>query len=260
MNQFDLIIGIHSIILAMQNPNRSWWVLHTTKDALEKIKKELPQDIAKKLNDSNLKIFDPEKLQNEGKKLFQKLGHSYKRIPGQSFLTAEGLNSLSVPDILSEIKEKKHLKMICLDQVTDIHNAAAILRTAAFYQVDFLIIGQKGNFSFNPGLFHLSSGAAEFVPVVSASRIPALINKFTELGVETIGLSEDGKSFSEIESESSLEKQNVCLVFGKEDTGISFAVKRNLKHLVKLESLGKIQTLNVSVAAAISMEKIFNAH
>ena len=52
-------------------------------------------------------------------------------------------------------------------------------------------------------------------------------------------------------------KLGVCLVLGKEETGISHSVLRNIKHQLALIPAGKTRSLNVSVAAAISMEKCF---
>ncbi len=56
-----------------------------------------------------------------------------------------------------------------LDQITDVHNAAAIMRSAAFYGVDCVLISQKGNFGMGPNFARIASGALEYVKIIQFS-------------------------------------------------------------------------------------------
>ncbi len=88
--------------------------------------------------------------------------------------------------------------------------------------------------------------------LVKTNNLPKTIAKLLELETEVIGFCETGE-----ESSEKRERGDNCfaLVLGAEDTGLSFAVKRLLVKKFKLVPKGKIQTLNVSVAAAVAMEK-----
>jgi 23S rRNA (guanosine2251-2'-O)-methyltransferase len=70
-----------------------------------------------------------------------------------------------------------------------------------------------------------------------------------------LALSEHAKGSLEDELHSNA--KGICLVLGKEDVGISNAVLRVIPHHISLESMGDTQSLNVSIAAAITMERCF---
>ncbi|MBF0445401.1 MAG: hypothetical protein HQL68_07405, partial [Magnetococcales bacterium] len=80
------------------------------------------------------------------KDYYKKFGFTYQRIPSQMFLVTSATEIFDVAWLYDQVVCGKVPKIFCLDQVTDVHNGAAILRTAAFYGVDCLLISQKGNF------------------------------------------------------------------------------------------------------------------
>ena len=87
--------------------------------------------------------------------------------------------------------------------------------------------------------------------------MPKFIRTLCDRGVSCIGLTEHADIRLGDVSKEDLENPRVCLVFGSEDRGLSNAVLRVLPKKISLESRGMIKSLNVSVATAISMEKIF---
>ena len=60
--------------------------------------------------------------------------------------------------LIYQIKSKNQLRIIALDQVTDAHNAGAIIRTAGFYNVDVILTPQKKSFGVGPSFFRSASG------------------------------------------------------------------------------------------------------
>lgn len=197
---------------------------------------------------------DNHTLQERAKVLCEEYGHNYQRVPSQIFLLVDSLVDNDLNYLFDLIESGKLKKLICLDQVTDAHNGAAIMRTAAFYGVDALLVSTKGNFGRGPGFNRIASGAVEFIPIVQCSSLPKALVKIQEKGVEVIGFSEH----SSMENDALPLKGPVCLVFGAEDVGMSNAVSRVVKNTVALNSMGPIKSLNVSVAAAIAMEKFFS--
>lgn len=247
---FNLIVGIHSIIAAIGNPNRTALKLFTTDIALDEIKAKITLDRV------DVELISTHKVQELAKDYYRDLGLEYQRVPSGAFLTASSLETYDLPSFYRDIEQDKSFKLLCLDQITDVHNAAAILRTASFYGVDYVVIPDKKSFGFTPSFFRIASGAAEYVKLVSASKFTKVISKINDSNFLTLALSEHATtSFDSIVSSERSNK--ICLVLGREDVGISNAVLRLIDHKVSLESRGEIVSLNVSTAAAISMEKCF---
>lgn len=250
MEHFNLVVGIHSIICALKNENRNCFKLVGTEDAIDEIKKSV------KFDNLKVEMFASHKVQEEAKVYYRDLNLEYQRVPSGVFLLCSELEILGVPDLYSAVSEKNNLKILCLDQVTDVHNAAAILRTASFYGVDYVIVPDKKSFGLTPSFFRIASGAAEFVPLVGAGKLTKTLTKLKDLGVDCIALSEHAKGDLN-ENKIKERNNNICIVLGREDVGISNAVLRVVDNHISLDSMGDTQSLNVSIAAAITMEKCF---
>ncbi|MBT3982982.1 MAG: RNA methyltransferase [Bacteriovoracaceae bacterium] len=245
----DLIIGIHSIAEALQNESRSELQLFATDEGLKELKKVVK--LGETLKVTCLTSHD---LQERAKELCKKLEFNYVRVPNGVFLLADKIEDPDMDLFYSEMRSREIVKVLALDGVTDAHNAAAILRTAAFYGVNYIILPSRSTFGSSPSFYRISSGAAEHVKIVRTSSLPKLLGKLVKIGVPIIGLSEHADS--EL-LEIAIQGPKV-LVLGSEDKGLSNAVSRNLSHLFAIEPRGNIKSLNVSVAAAISMERLFS--
>jgi len=241
----DIITGIHSITEALKNEKRKNRVLFCTKDALTKLKPKVgrTEDYAK------IEILNTGELQTRAQQIFKEHQFHYSRISSGMFLVTDPLMYKSSA-FLYDLIEQGAKKFLVLDQVTDAHNAGAIFRTAAFYGVDAIIHSVKGSFGRSPGFFKIASGAAEHVHSVSVPKLGQCILKLVEKNVFCVGITEDGKS------EVSFPDGPICLIMGAEETGISFNVKRILDSKMRLDAIGEIETLNVSIASAIAMEKL----
>lgn len=249
----DLIVGIHSIAEALKNPERAVYEIVATEEGLEELKKrgglkreEIPM--------SKVRLLEGHALQEEAKKIYRDLDMEFNRVPSGIFLLVSPVTILEPTWIYTQLESRIPLKILALDQVTDAHNGAAIMRTAAFYGVDAVLISAKGNFGLGPNFARIASGATEHVKIVRCSALPKTITKLKELGAVCIGLSEHATG--NLEKNSG--KKAICLVLGAEDVGMSHAVSRVVDTTISLKPAGKIKSLNVSVAAAIAMEKIFN--
>ncbi len=248
----DLIIGIHSIAAAIKNVNREHFVLWCTKESLDELKKVGQIDLVD-LEKIDLKIVSVHKVQEAAKKIFLEHKFHYSRVSSNLLLEVNSLPMTDVSWILNKIECGKALKILCLDQVTDAHNGAAILRTAAFYGIDCLVTAVKGNFGSSPTFFRISSGACEYVRIIRCASLPKLINKFQQLGLQCIALSEHAHD-NKLDVDRS---KSVCLILGAEDVGLSHALERVVEKKIALIPVGSIKSLNVSVAGAVAMEKLF---
>lgn len=248
----DMIIGIHSIAEALKNPERAIFEIVATAEGLEEFKKrsglktsEIPMD--------KVRLLDGHALQEEAKIIYRELDYEFQRIPSQIFMLVSPINIYEPTWIYNQLESRIPIKILALDQVTDAHNGAAIMRTAAFYGVDVILISAKGNFGLGPGFSRIASGATEHIKIVRCSALPKTITKIKDLGAACIGLSEHAsENLEQIDRTKPL-----CLVLGAEDVGMSHAVSRIVETTISFKPAGKIKSLNVSVAAAIALEKIF---
>ena len=249
--EFDMVIGIHSIIAALENSDRRTIKLVCTEDARDEIKKKV------RLDKVEVQLCASHKVQEEAKMVFRDLDLEYHRVPSGAYLLTSAMTIFNVAQLYEKIENSEKLKILCLDQISDVHNAAAILRTASFYGVDLVIVPDKKSFGLTPSFFRIASGAAEFVPMYGVSKLTKTLTKMKEMGILCLGLSEHAKG--DLDVSAVAENPNgACLVLGREDVGISNAVLRVLDHHISLDSNGDIKSLNVSTAAAISMEKCFS--
>jgi 23S rRNA (guanosine2251-2'-O)-methyltransferase len=241
----DLIIGNHGIVEAINNPNRKNKKVVGTKEAIDKLFGS---------NVFEIKVDREVVSQEELKKRVQQYCqvNNFASVKGvKVFLQADTLGETHVGDIYDQLKERP-MKFLALDDITDVHNFGAILRTAVFYGVDAVFYSQKEK-RFPPGFFRIASGAPEHIKLVNLTSLSKGLSQLQKRDVVCLG-------FSEHEQEKSFEKPSeasLCLVLGSEERGISNAVKRIIDACVAIESCGPIKSLNVSVASAIAMERFF---
>ncbi|MDX9691758.1 MAG: 23S rRNA (guanosine(2251)-2'-O)-methyltransferase RlmB [Acholeplasmataceae bacterium] len=149
-------------------------------------------------------------------------------------------------DIL--VKDKRQ-RFIILDGIEDPHNLGAIMRTAEATALDAIIVSKKGQVPLNATVAKVSSGAIEHVPVVLVTNINQAILTLKKHNVWVVGT--DGattKTFTDLPKLDS-----IAVILGNEGEGIRPLVKQNCDYLVKIPMYGKINSLNVSVAAALMM-------
>ncbi len=251
-NSEDIVSGLHSIAHALRNPNRKKIELITTDKGLAELrsKEKIENHFLKEIKVS---IVSAHVLQEQAKIYFKELGANYSRIQSQMFLRCKSFQIYNSIDMYRILETEKGKRIVCLDQVTDINNAAAVVRTAAFYGVDFIVIPQKGSFSFTPSFSRISSGALEYLKIVQCNTLSKVMTTLKEMNVKCYGFSEHGNHDIPVCNKD----ENIALVFGAEDSGISPAVARTIDNMVALKAQGKISSLNVSVASAIGMEKFF---
>ena len=253
--EHEIMWGLHSIVEALANPLRKQHELYVTAEGEAELKLRL-KDRPGLLDRIVIRRFDSHQLQIEAEKWCKKLDFQFSRVPSQVFLIVDPLPTIPMDQVYQDLSHPKRMRVVCLDQVTDAHNAGAIARTCVFYKVDYLVIPQKGSFGLSPNFYRISSGAMEHLQLVLVSSLPKFLNRLNRDKNLVIGLSEHAEAeLSETEEKS---EKNFILVLGAEDKGLSFAVERTLDARLSLKSQGAIKSLNVSVAAALAMDRVFS--
>lgn len=248
----DLIIGIHSIAAALRNKNRQPVELIATDEGLTEFLKKTK--IQKKEISAEIKLLSPHLVQEEARALYREKNLEYQRVPGNIFLLAHELEAMDPGWLRSKVEKADKIRILALDNISDVHNGAAILRTASFFGVDVVIIPQEKSFGLTPSFFRIASGATEFIPLVRTSNLTRTLTQLKEVGVEVWGLSEHSESALTGED---LKNNKACLVLGSEDDGLSHSVMRVVGKTLSLTSQGEIKSLNVSAAATLALQLCF---
>ncbi len=145
------------------------------------------------------------------------------------------------------IKNKKNPLFLLLDQLSDVRNFGAIIRTAECTGVDGIIIQKKGAAPVTADTIKTSAGAAFKVPIAKVDHIKDAVFYLQASGIQVISATE--KTDNTIYDISFTAPS--AIVMGAEDRGISPSVLKASDHMAKLPLLGEIESLNVSVACAV---------
>ncbi len=143
--------------------------------------------------------------------------------------------------------------ILILDKITDPHNLGSIIRTADAVGADGIIIPKRHSVGLTAVVAKGSAGAIEYVPVAKVSNIAQTIDRIKEKGIWVAGAHTDGEK----EHYNTDLKGPLALVIGSEGEGISRLIKEKCDFLVRLPMVGKISSLNASVAAAVLMYEVF---
>ncbi|WP_183279856.1 23S rRNA (guanosine(2251)-2'-O)-methyltransferase RlmB [Clostridium fungisolvens] len=161
-----------------------------------------------------------------------------------------------VADILKYAEEKGEKPFIViLDELEDPHNLGSIVRTAELSGVHGIIIPKRRNVGVTPTVYKSAAGAIEHMMIAKVTNINAVIDELKEAGVWVYGAEIDGDSYS-YETDFS----GACaLIIGSEGRGMSKLTKDKCDKLVKIPMVGKINSLNASVAGGIMMYEILKS-
>ncbi len=144
-------------------------------------------------------------------------------------------------------EEGRNPLVIVLDGITDTRNFGAIGRTAACAGADAIVIPERNSVSVTPDAIKTSAGGLFHVPVCRERDTLSAVRFLKDNGYHIVGASEKG---AELYTKADYTVP-VAIVMGSEDTGISGDVLRVCDELAAIPIVGKIESLNVSVAAGI---------
>jgi 23S rRNA (guanosine2251-2'-O)-methyltransferase len=156
-------------------------------------------------------------------------------------------------EIIDYAKEKGEAPfVVVLDEIEDPHNFGSIIRTAEVCGVHGILIPKRRNVGVTPTVYKSSAGAVEHMKIAKITNVNAAIETLKEYGVWVYGADMDGEEYSFQANFSGA----VALVIGSEGRGISKLTKDKCDKLVKIPMMGKINSLNASVAGGIMMYEV----
>jgi 23S rRNA (guanosine2251-2'-O)-methyltransferase len=155
-------------------------------------------------------------------------------------------------DDVVDAKRGLHSLVVVLDGVEDPHNLGAILRTADAAGADGVVIPERRAASVTAIVAKTSAGASEHLPVAKVTNIARTLEELKTHNLWIVGLDERGK-----QTYDSLDYQMDCaVVFGAEGKGLHDLVRKHCDFVVSIPMLGKVPSLNVSVAAGVVLYEI----
>lgn len=222
--------GRHAVTAALANPERTVRKVWGTREALAAL--SLPPVVPVLFADvADLGRMVPSDAPHQG-----------------LVIEADPLEDVWLGDLLEQGSEDRR-PLVVLDQVTDPHNVGAVLRSAAAFDALGIITQDRHAPPESGALARAASGALETVPWVRVVNLARALEEIAEAGFWRIGLTGNApRTLAEV-----IGTQRVALVLGAEGEGMRQNTEAHCDELAKLPISGKVESLNVSNAAAIAL-------
>ena len=222
--------GRHAVEAALKNPAREHRKLWATREGVASLDGELPAGFPIEYAE----VADLARL----------VSHD---APHQGLvLECEPLGDIHLDEVLNGDAERP---VVVLDQVTDPHNVGAILRSAAAFDALGIVTQDRHAPPESGALAKAASGALEVVPWVRVVNLARALDDIAEAGFWRIGLTGE----AETNLADALGPARVALVLGAEGEGMRQNTEAHCDALARLPISGRIESLNVSNAAAIAL-------
>ena len=228
------IAGRHAVIGALKNPLRRVIKIFLTEESKKTIHKQNPHKNLLK----DLKVFF------KTKKELDKYCRS-EDILHQGYVAE--IEHLENPELKEFIKGKNNLTFVCIDEVTDPRNIGSLIRSAASFNIDGLIVKERQFPSDSKLMYKAASGCMEHLNIFEVSNINSTLKNLREKNFWVYGFDAKGdKNFTDIKWSG----KNV-LLFGSEGFGMREHTGKYTDFLVRIDINKKIESLNISNSAAI---------
>lgn len=157
-------------------------------------------------------------------------------------------------ELLDQVEQRKQTPLlVALDGVTDPRNLGAIIRSAAAFGGQGVIVPQRRSVGMTASAWKTSAGAAARVPVAMAANLTQTIKAIKERGVFVLGLDGGGDvSLPGLE----LAAQPVLLVVGSEGKGLSRLVTEHCDAVVSIPIESSTESLNAGIAVSVALYEI----
>lgn len=233
------IHGTHAVLAALDNPKRRILRFYITEDARENLSPRL---------DALHRAPPPPRIVSR-QTLSDLLPNAVHQ--GIAVLTTP-LPPLDIDGFCAALDDQDRAVVVALDQVTDPHNVGAVVRSAAAFGAAAVVMPSRYTPDETGVLAKTACGALEKVGFARVTNLARAIDTFKEHGFWCVGL--DGHAETELRNLAVPEK--VLFVLGSEERGLRRLTRERCDYLVRLRLTDKVDSLNVSNAAAIALYDI----
>jgi 23S rRNA (guanosine2251-2'-O)-methyltransferase len=221
-----LIYGWHSAVAALKNPERRIQKVLATRNAVDRL--------------SELGIQNPPQPVDP---------REIDRLVGADAVH-QGIAVLADPLPERDLESLAEAKLIVvLDQVTDPHNVGAVLRSAAAFNADAIVLTERHGPAETGVLAKAASGGLEHVPLIRVTNLARAMDQLGEMGFFRLGL--DSGHVDTLEAIEPGGK--IAIALGAEGKGLRRLTREKCDRLVRIDAPGAITSLNVSNAAALAL-------
>jgi len=159
----------------------------------------------------------------------------------------------TIEDIFAVAEERGEAPFIIIcDEISDPHNLGAIIRSAECAGAHGVIIPKRRSAGLTAIVDKSSAGAVEHMAIARVPNIPAAMKELKDRGVWIYGTAADGEN----QLWSTDLGGSIALVIGSEGDGMGRLVRESCDFIISLPMRGKLNSLNASTAAAITMYEI----
>jgi len=211
--------------------------------------------VAKERNDIRLKrIIDECRKVGVQVRVLSRTELDEMAVPGahQGVIAVTTAKQYTDLDDLVAARRGNHSLVVVLDGVEDPHNLGAILRTADAAGADGVVIPERRSTGVTSAVAKISAGASEHLPVAKVTNISRAIEELKARDLWVVGLDERGEQHYDAVDY----KMHCAVVLGAEGKGLHDLVRRHCDFLVSIPMLGKVPSLNVSVAAGVVLYEV----
>ena len=233
------IVGQHAVIEALKNPYRKVLRVFLTEES----KKNIHRKNQKKNILQNVKVHFKTKKELDNYTTKDQISH-------QGYVAE--IEELDQPILKDFVKNKNNITLVCLDEVTDPRNIGSLIRSAASFKIDGLIVKDRHFPSKSKLMYKSASGCIEHLNIFQVSNINSTLKNLKEKNFWVYGFDSNAKKdFTEIKWEG----KNI-LLFGSEGFGMRHHTAKYADFFVKINISSNVESLNISNSAAIAFHHL----
>jgi len=237
-----LIAGKHAVTEALKNPNRRVLRIFLNEESKKTLNRE----------NSEINLLQNIKIHFKTKKEMDRLC-SKEQISHQNLIAEiEHLENKNLKEYLNSSPDKQSITFIALEDVTDPRNIGSIIRCAASFNINGLIVKERIYPSESKLLYKSASGCMEHINVFEVSNISTTLKYLKAKNFWISGFDNNAKKDF---TEHDWNGRNV-LLFGSEGYGLKHQTKKNSDFLLKININKNVESLNISNSAAIVLHYI----
>ena len=231
------IVGKHAVTEALKNPNRNVLRIFLTEESKKNLNRE----------NQHLNLLKNINIFYKTKKELDKYC-SRDKIRHQGLVAEiEHLETFSIKDFVNDNSNRNNINLVALEEVTDPRNIGSIIRSAASFNMDGIIVKERSYPSESKLLYKSASGCTELINIFEVSNINTALKYLKSKNFWVSGFdSKSKKDFTQHDWTG-----NNVLLFGSEGYGLNYQTKKNSDFLFRININKKVESLNISNSASV---------